>query len=248
VKRERTIAAGTLRQLFSGRRPVMLSLLAVVPPFVTFFVVSNVSEAAALRRFHDVSMSLLFILVLPIVSLLLGAAALGDERRDDTLTVLVLRPIRREGIVGAKLAAAWIATTAIVGASALATGLVVGLSAGLWDVIVPLVAGVSLSALGYVAVFLVLGHVTTRAVLIGLVYVFLWENAISFAVDGLAVMSIFRIGVSGYAAMVDAAPRQLADVLGSLTPGMLGAAAKAAGLAAVATFAGGWLLRRRDLT
>ncbi|NIU22304.1 MAG: ABC transporter permease subunit, partial [Actinobacteria bacterium] len=226
----------------------MLSLLAILPPLVTFFVVSGASEAAALRRFHDVSMSLLFILVLPIVCLLFGAAALGDERRDATLTVLVLRPIRREGIVGAKLAAAWLASTAIVGSSALATGVVLGVSGGTWEVLVPLVAGIALSALAYVAVFLILGHTTTRAVLIGLVYVFLWENAISFAVDGLAVMSLFRIGVSGYAALVDAAPRQLADVLGSLTPGMLGAAAKAGGLAVIATLSGGWLLRRRDLT
>ncbi|HSG80234.1 MAG TPA: ABC transporter permease [Acidimicrobiia bacterium] len=243
----RTVITATLHQLFSGRRPILLGLLAVLPPVVTFFVVRGVSEGVALRRFHDVSITLLFILVLPLVALVLGAAALGDERRDTTLTVLVLRPMRRETIVGAKLAAAWIAVTAIVGGAAAASGIVLGVAAGVWEPLVPLVLGIALSALGYVAVFLILGYLTPRAVLIGLIYVFIWENAISFTVDGFAVLSLFRIGITGYAAMVDLAPRFLSDVLGSLDPGMYGAAAKAIGVAVVATMAGAWMLRRRDI-
>jgi ABC-2 type transport system permease protein len=241
------IVRSTVRQLLGGRRTIVLSLLTLLPAVVTLIVVGSVTESVSLRRFHDVTMPLVFILVLPIVALVLGAGALGDERRDHTLTVLVLRPVRREAIVGAKLVAAWLATMALMGPGAIAAGAALGVSGGGWDVLMPLLIGVALSALGYVAVFLILGYVTPRAVLIGLLYVFLWENALSFAVEGLATLSLFRLGITAYSAFVDIAPVYLSDVLGSLQPGALGAAAKAIGVGVIMTMSGAWLLRRRDI-
>ena len=44
----------------------------------------------------------LFALVIPITTLILASSALGDERRDKTLSFLVLRPISRLEIACAK--------------------------------------------------------------------------------------------------------------------------------------------------
>ncbi|MDX1691938.1 MAG: ABC transporter permease [Acidimicrobiia bacterium] len=241
------VTRATVRQLLGGRRTVLLGLLALVPAVVALFLVADTGEAVAMRRFHDAPFALTFILVLPVVSLVLGAAALGDERRDATITVLVLRPHARETLVGAKLLGAWLAAMAIVGTGAAAAGAALGIGAGRWDVLAPLVLAVAVSGLGYVSAFLLLGYLTQRAVLIGLIYVFVWENALSFAVDGLATVSLFRLGITGYAALVDGAPRLLADVLGTLEPGVAGAVAKAAVIAVVAVLVGARWLRRRDI-
>ncbi len=241
------IVRTSIRQLVGGRRFVLLSLLALVPAVVTFFVVGDASEGEALRLFHDAPLGIMYIIVVPVVSLVIGTAALGDERRDETVTVLVLRPIRREAIVGAKLAAAWIACAAIVGGGAALQGAALGLASGRWEVLVPHVIGVAISVLGYVSVFLILGYVTGRALLIGLIYVFVWENALSFSIEGLATVSLSRLGISAYASQVELAPRFLDEILGALTPGIGGAVAKALGIAVLAVLAGAALIRRRDI-
>ena len=125
--------------------------------------------------------------------------------------------------------------------------IVLGSSHGDWTPLVPMILGAMVSTAAYSAVFLVLGHVTQRAVLVGLVYVFIWETGITGIAAGLANVSLFRIGLTGYAGMVEGAPRLLQDPLGALTPGMGGAMAKAALIAVVAVALSAWMLRSRDL-
>jgi len=63
-------------------------------------------------------------------------------------------------------------------------------------------------------------------VLLGLVYVFIWENGITFAAASLANVSLFRIGLSAYAGLVPESQRQLAETLALAGPeaGWLGIA------------------------
>jgi len=237
----------TIRQLLGGKRSLFLGLLALIPALVTFLATTNTSPSGAFRTFHDAPVAILFLIVLPIASLVLGSAALGDERRDGTLSFLVLRPMRRSAIASAKLAAAWIAAVAVSGFATLAAAVVISIRVDDWGMLLPLMVGAALSCAAYTAVFLVLGHLTSRAVLAGLVYLFLWESGISFAAESLANVSLFRIGLSAYAGMVDGAPTILDDVLGSLTPGPGGAAVKAVVITAGAVGGAAWLLAHRDL-
>lgn len=241
------VLRATIRQLLGGKRTVFLGLLALIPAVVTFLATTNTSPSGAFRTFHDAPVAILFLIVLPIASLVLGSAALGDERRDGTLSFLVLRPMRRSAITSAKLAAAWIAAVAVSGFAAAAAAVVVAGRVDDWAMLIPLLVGAALSCAAYTSVFLVLGHLTSRAVLAGLVYLFLWESGISFAAESLANVSLFRIGLSAYAGMVDGAPIILDDVLGSLSPGPGGAALKAAVIAVLAVGGAASLLARRDL-
>ncbi len=237
----------TLRQLLGGKRLIAFGLLALLPAVVTWLASRDLTETAVIERFHEAPIAIVFLIVLPVVSLILGASALGDERRDATLSFLTLRPLPRTVIAGAKLFAAWVGTTAIVGVSAALAAVVVGVRSGDWSFVFPVVFAAAVSALAYCSVFLLLGYFTSRAVLLGLVYVFIWENGVTFAAAALANVSLFRIGLSAYAGLIPESLVQLDEVLGSVAPGAGGAAAKVLVIAVLAVLAAGSLLRRRDL-
>lgn len=237
----------TLRHLLGGRRLLGFGALAVIPAAVTWLSTARVTDAAVVGRFHEVTISLVFLIVMPVVALVLGSGSLGDERRDGTLSFLVLRPLPRWTIAAAKLVAAWLATTLIAGSAAAAAAVAAGLRSGEWSLLAPVVLAVTVSSLAYAAVFLVIGYLTSRAVLIGLVYVFIWENGITFAAASLANVSLFRIGLSAYVALVPESAGVLDEMLGAVAPGALGAAAKATVVAVMAVIGVAAILRRRDL-
>ncbi|OFW66308.1 MAG: hypothetical protein A2Z12_09675 [Actinobacteria bacterium RBG_16_68_21] len=236
----------SLRQALGGKRILALGLVGLIPALVMWLSSRNLTARAAMNQFHDAPFAILFLMVLPICSLVIGSGAMGDERRDGTLSFLLLRPIPRSSIVGAKLVASWLAATAIVVGSGVVAVVALGVRSGDYSPLLPVIIGVAISTMAYTAVFLLLGHLTSRAVLIGLVYVFIWESSITFAAPGLANVSLFRIGITAYTAMVPESLRQLGDVMGSLDPGTWGAVAKVVVIAALTVTALASLLRRRD--
>lgn len=237
----------TLRQLLGGRRLLVLGLLGTIPAIVVWLGTSNRTRSAVLDTYHEGAIATLFLVVMPIASIVLGSAALGDERRDGTLSFLVVRPLRRTTITGAKLAAAWIACAAVSATSgALAAG-AAAVRAADSSIVAPTLVGLVISAGCYAAVFLVLGHLTSRAVLVGLIYLFVWETGISLAAPSLANVSLFRIGLTAYVGMVPESEAILSDPLGSLAPGAGGALAKVVVLSVLAVVVAAALLRRRDI-
>lgn len=243
------LVANTLRQQLGGRRIILLLLLGLLPAGVLGILLLDESTAAGARQaFHEAPIVILFFIVLPVASLLFGAGALGDERRDGTLSFILLRPLPRSLLVAAKLLGAWVASFAVVGTGALVMSVLLGIRFGTWETLGPLLLAVALSSLAYVSVFLALGYLTTRAVLIGLVYVFVWESGMTSAIPSLASVSLMRIGLSAYTALVPLGKVYVDDVLGVVQPGVGGAVAKAAVAAAVAVAAVTLLLRHRDMT
>ncbi|WKZ82462.1 MAG: ABC transporter permease [Acidimicrobiia bacterium] len=237
----------TMRQLAGGKRLLLFGLLAALPGVVMWLSSGGLTADGVERRFDEAPIAILFLVVVPIVSLILGAGALGDERRDDTLSFLALRPRPRWSIAAAKIFAAWLVAAALVAASGAAAAAAVGARSGDWSRLGPVALGAAVSAMAYCAVFVPLGYLTARAVLLGLLYVFIWESGFTFAAASLANVSLFRIGLSAYAGLVPESRSILDDVLGSVTPGAGGAVAKAIAVAFVATIATGSLLKRRDL-
>lgn len=241
-----SIVRVTMRQVVGGKRWIVLGLLALLPAVVMWFSSLDASASEAVTRYQDAPLPTLLLLVLPVVALVIGSGALGDERRDGTLSFLLIRPIRRSTITAAKLTASWLAATLIAGTAGALAAAVLALRAETWSALVPTIVAVAVTAAGYTAVFMLLGHITSRAVLIGLVYLFVWESGISFAAPSLANVSLSRIGLTAYVGMVPESASNLRDPLGSLAPGVGGAAAKALGIAAVCVLFGAFLLKRRD--
>ena len=212
----------TIRQLTGRTRLVGFALLNVVPaPLLA--AVSRAANPAALDLELGVLLVLpFFALVIPITTLILASSALGEERRDKTLSFLVLRPISRFEIALAKSIAATAVSIgfAVLGALALSlTWLAVG---GSIDVFPSILLGAILACVMYSTVFVLLGNVVVRATLVGLIYILFFETIIVDELPRLASASLWRISLG---ATLDTMPthfpaRALLAPLGTWVPSL----------------------------
>ncbi len=193
------IASLTLRQLLGQRRIWVLLALAAVPPFVALvFRLGDRSDLAV--EFTEVALlaGIVTTGVLPVTAVVIATSALGNEFEDMTALFLLAKPIRRvEIILGKWLAAAGTVTLLVVPASAAGAFLALGGSSAL-NVIPGFALALVLAACAYCAVLLALSVITSRALVIGLVYAFLWEGAMTALFKGARVLSIrqFTLGVA----------------------------------------------------
>ncbi len=166
------------------------------------------------------------------------------------MSLLVLRPIRRFAVGAAKVVAACLEAFAITGTGAAVFSVLVAIKIDNFSYIAPVLVGTAIATAAYSAIFVPLGYLLKRATLIGLTYVFIWENGIATAVPALASLSPWRIGVS---AIVGLAPSDFFELvpadfaLGSLSPGAGGALVKTLMLMALSAGFVASILRRRDL-
>jgi ABC-2 type transport system permease protein len=133
--------------------------------------------------------------VLPLITLSIATASLGNELEDKTLGFLVLNPLARWKIVLPKMLAALSISAPVL----LLSG---GISAfiaydGDMAAVTAVAIGIAAGATAYTAVFLWAGLMTSRALAIGLLYVFLWEGLFATFVAGIRNLSIreYTIGV-----------------------------------------------------
>ncbi len=243
------IARTTVSQVLGTRRLIGLALLALLPAVIVFLSTSRASPASRLETFAGVTVGFFFSVVVPIVALILSASALGDERRDQTLSFIVLRPIPRIVLAAAKIGGGMAASWLVVALGAIGLGAAMGLRHGDWGHVVPLLAGGLIATTVYAAIFAPLGYLTERATLAGLAFAFIWEGAVVGAIGALASLSPWRIGFSAFAALTpDEVLPYVPDLaLGNVMPGAGGAAAKAVVVLAIGVWATGWILRSRDL-
>ncbi|MFC8619898.1 ABC transporter permease subunit [Micromonospora purpureochromogenes] len=124
--------------------------------------------------------------VLPVVALIVGTGVLGAEIDDGTVVHILTKPLPRWQIVLPKLAVA-----TVVSATTVAVPLfVAGVLADSVRLGLALAAASALGALAYSALFLALSLLTRRPVLLGLVYVLIWEGLLGNFVRGTKVLSI----------------------------------------------------------
>jgi hypothetical protein len=103
------------------------------------------------------------------------------------------------------------------------------------------------AGIGYAAVFVPLGYLVPRAVLVGLGYIVVVESILGSVVTGFAQLSIWRIALSIYADVApNWDPENAGDLLGPVTPGVGGGVIKIAGLLVAGFLVLNWALRRRD--
>jgi ABC-2 type transport system permease protein len=169
-----------LRQLTSRGRIIGLSLLALIAPLAGWALGrADASLDDSVNLVASVGLGL----VLPIVSLVFGGAALGDLREDKTLVYLWLRPMDRWPIVvGAALAAATLTAPITLVSIALAAFLT---DAGNGIVSATLLATV-VGLVVYVCVFTLFGVWLKRFIVWGLAYILIWEGFIAQAGPGVA--------------------------------------------------------------
>jgi ABC-2 type transport system permease protein len=242
------ITATTVRQLLGVRRLIIFGLAELAPAGVLLLMTQTLAEEAALDRFLAMVAALYFPLLVPIVTLIVAASALGDERRDGTLSFLVLRPIPRSVIALSKFGGAVIVAAGLNIFGALALTAAYGIETGSWNLVVPLVVGGAFASIVYASLFVPLGFFTDRAVLVGLAFVFIFENAVVSALNGLSSLSPWRIGMSAFTGL---APTEVAAELtefgGASLSSFSTALFRTVVIGALSIAATTMVLRRRDL-
>ncbi|WP_432900516.1 ABC transporter permease [Micromonospora matsumotoense] len=179
-----TVSWITARGLFGRRRFLMLLPLPAV--LVLLAVLCRSLGVDPGEWAPPVLVGLGLAVVLPVVALIIGTGVLGAEIDDGTVVHILTKPLPRWQIVLPKLMVA-----AGVSAATVAVPLyVAGVLADSARLGLALAAASALGALAYSALFLALSLVTRRPVLLGLVYVLIWEGLLGNFVSGTKVLSI----------------------------------------------------------
>jgi ABC-2 type transport system permease protein len=172
----------SLRGSLRGARLIGLIAFALVPGLI---VIAAASAHASDLTLTNASEDLFAVLTLPIVTmvivLVLSVAQFRNEIDSETLLYLSDRSITRPTIVVGKYLGALVAALGLVIPATLFPLGVAALSGGvLFSDAVPitLVATVALAAVAYSSFFLLLGLVSRSALLIGLLFGFLWEELV----------------------------------------------------------------------
>lgn len=179
-----TIAWITARGLFGRRRFLLLLPLPVL--LVGLAVLARSVGVDPDLWGESVLVALGFAVVLPVVALIVGTGVLGSEIDDGTVVHILTKPLPRYEIIFAKLAVA-------VGVTALTVAIpmyVAGVLADSATLGLSVAAASAVGAAAYSALFLALSLVTRRPVLLGLVYVLVWEGILGNLVSGTKVLSI----------------------------------------------------------
>ena len=244
------IVRSTLGRIVRRRRSLWLFLLSGAAAPILLLVAWRRDAGEVADLYANITFNVVIALVFPVVGLVLSTAALGGERREQTLPFLLLKPVSRWVIALGAVVAAACASFLILETGVLATWLVASIRSGDWSVGIPTTVAAAIQSVASAAVFVPLGLVLRRATLAGLGYLLIWDLILTSVIEGIQGSSIFRIVLSGWADLASLTPDtygDLDDTLGRITIGLGGAVAKVAVMAAVSVILTGMALRHRDL-
>jgi ABC-2 type transport system permease protein len=184
-----TLASVTLRGLLNRRRTLLLVLAGLL--MVGVAALSRLGDASADetlsftgRLLADFGLGVL----LPLVAVIVGTATIGSELEDGTIIYLLAKPIPRLLIVAVKAVMAWLLVTVLVSPAILVSGLIA--SGGDAELGVAYAVAAAVGALEYTTVFLALSLLTSRALVIGLAYVVIWEGVVAGLFAGTRILSV----------------------------------------------------------
>jgi ABC-2 type transport system permease protein len=179
-----TVAQITARALLGRRRFALLLPLPVL--LVGLTALAHALEPDPTDWGGPIVAGLGFGVVLPMIALVVGTGVLGAEIDDGTIVHILATPVPRRDIVLAKLAVAAAITIGVSAVPMFLTGLIMeSVRFG-----VGLALACAVGSIAYCAVFLALSLLTRRPVLVGLLYVLIWEGLLGNLLAGSRLVSI----------------------------------------------------------
>jgi ABC-2 type transport system permease protein len=176
----------TLRGLLGRRRSILLVLLAGLPVLIALLVRVSGGRPDADRVLD----ALVVRTVMPLVALIFGTAAIGSEIDDGTAVYLMIKPIPRWTIALSKIAVAAGLTALLIVPAVIITGALLGSRTDTATTIIGFSVACLVGGSAYAAAFVALSVFTTRALLLGLAYVLIWEGVLSGLLEGTKFLSI----------------------------------------------------------
>ena len=168
----------TLRSILDGRKALAMAVLALVP-VIAAIVFAAAGEVDPRIFWARLLQRIVIPTVTAFVAVVLGAGALGDEREDGTILYLASTPLPRRTLVMTKILAAWTVSMVLLAPAVVIAGVItLGDRLEASQILWPLL-GVALSALCYCAATSWLSMVTRRPVVVGALYILLWEGSIA---------------------------------------------------------------------
>ncbi len=183
-----TIVRLGVSSVFGRRRGILLFLLPLV--LVGLAVLVRVLVGDDLGAAADTLYGLGLVVIVPLVALLATTGVLAPEIDDGSIAYLLAKPISRHTIVVSKLVVAASCVLLFAAVPMLIAGLVLALDDP------QLGAGFALGSLAgglaYCAVFALLSVMTRHAVVVGLIYMLIWEGLLGGLLDGVRWLSVTR--------------------------------------------------------
>ncbi|MBA2263429.1 MAG: ABC transporter permease [Chloroflexi bacterium] len=178
----------TLRALLNRRRTLLLALLgALLVVVAVIYRLGNPTAAESVEVTRRLLANFGIGVLLPLVAVIVGTSALGSELDDGTIVYLLAKPVARWRIVLVKLVVAWLVTCVLVAPAIVIAGVI-----GQEDPQLAIGYAVAsiLGALEYTAMFMALSLLTSRALIIGLAYVVVWEGVVAGLFSGTRAVSV----------------------------------------------------------
>lgn len=228
------VGAVTLRGLLGRRRTILVGLLALLPVAIALLI----RLAGGRSDIVPILDTIVVRTTLPLVALILGTAAIGSEIEDGTLVYTLVKPVARWRIALAKAAvAAGASVVLLVPPIILAAIVMAGTAGSTLEVAAGFAIAAAAGAAAYATAFTALGAITSRALLIGLVYTLLWEGVLAGLLEGTRFLSV-RQATLGLAAAITGEDAGVEPLTPAVSVGIL-----------VAVIVGGfaltvWALRR----
>jgi ABC-2 type transport system permease protein len=185
------VAQLTVRATLSRRRAVLFAVPAVI--LIALTLILRASRPAGADWPVHVLGDFGFSVLLPLTALVIGTGVLGAEIDDGSAIHLLATPVPRTTIVVTKFAVAAVLTMVFAALPELIAGLLAPGASGLGAA---LFAGALAGSVIYAAVFVLASVLTTRAIMVGLLYVLIWEALLANFVGGARILSIAHYGLS----------------------------------------------------
>lgn len=182
----------TLRQFRAGKATVIVALFAATPILFAVIDVASSQQESASRFLADAFLQLLAPTVIPLATLILATNVFGNEIADRTLPYLTMKPVRRGRIVIEKYLGAIILTSVAFCLGMLIAWIIVRMGeSGVGTAILgALVAGTVAGVVAYGSLFLLVSLIIPRALIVGVIYILLWESALARFIPGIKLLSI----------------------------------------------------------
>jgi ABC-2 type transport system permease protein len=178
----------SLGQLLAGRRLLIVPLVALPLVVVALFAAGADTDPTTFTL--DLYRQFVLPVLLPVVSLVFSTSAFGAELRDGTVTNILLKPLPRPAILGAKYLAAVLAALLVLLPAVVAAHLIVAGGLGSTDLLAGMLLASVVGVLAYCALGMLLSLLMARAVLVGLAYALLWEGAVVSVAPSASSLSI----------------------------------------------------------